>query len=69
MAPERRNINRKLGKVTLLVGDHNTAFFLIIIIILNKTLQQHAVGPNEENQSSQQDQNKSHKCLRCYAFA
>lgn len=24
--PKRRNINRKLGKVTLLVGDHNTAF-------------------------------------------
>jgi len=25
-ALRRRNINRKLGKVTLLVGDHNTAF-------------------------------------------
>lgn len=26
-APKRRNINRKLGKVTLLIRDHNTVLF------------------------------------------
>lgn len=35
-APKRRNINRKLGKVTLLVGDHNTAFVFLFLFFFFK---------------------------------
>lgn len=41
-ALKRRNINRKLGKVTLLVGDHNTIFwcffFFLVTQLFNNTL-------------------------------
>lgn len=36
-APKRRNINRKLGKVTLLIGDHNTTLFFFFFKLNSST--------------------------------